>query len=421
MRGYFVKSKFVRNVAHLVAGAGLAQLITFMTAPLIARLYGAESLGEQSTLLAIAGPITTLTSMAFPIAIVIAPTDDEAVVLSRLAFLGSIILSPIVTALLLFHDMWILRQLGLADIGTYVIFVPILVVFTTMNMSAGYLMTRYEAFGLSAKAAIAAASVGSLAKITFGAISPTTLSLLVGNALGYIVLPLMASSYYRRIRGPEFRIAEMKRIALGNKDFPLLRAPQNFIAALSQSIPIVALNAGFGAVAAGHYAVAMALAGAPVMLIGNAVQSVLYPRLTAAAHTDGGAVRLLTLSTSGLLCVGVPIFALIMALGASIFQVLLGPEWREAGIYSALLAPWFLMGLANRPAVSLIPVLGLQHGLLIYEVIGTAVKITSVMIGLFVLNSARWTVAIFSISGALAYLLLIVWVFLVNRKFCAGR
>ena len=95
---------------------------------------------------------------------------------------------------------------------------------------------------------------------------------------------------------------------------------------------------------------------------------------------------------------------------------MLGPEWREAGVYAALLVPLLWFGLANRPAVSLIPSLGLQRGLLIYELLTTAAKVAAILFGLFILDNARWTVGIFSAIGALAYLLLIGWVFWASRK-----
>lgn len=416
---------FVRNVGKLMLGAGLGQLVAFAAAPFIARLYGPESFGEQSALLSIAAPIATLTSMAFPIAIVIAQTDDEALTLSRLAFLGSLVLSPIAVLLLVFDDMWLLRQIGLPEIGAYGALIPVLVVLSTMNMSAGYMMTRYGAFGVSARVSLAAAVVGNLSKLALGVASPGTLSLIAGNSLGNLVGPVMALRLRRRtsVKAFWFSMVELKATAQRywataqrHWDFPLLRAPQNFVASLSQAIPIVGLTAGFGAVAAGHYAMATALAGAPVMLIGHTVQSVLYPRLTAAAHAGEDTSRLLLLSTLGLVALGAPFFILIAIIGAPLFEALLGPEWREAGTYSSLLVPWLWLGLANRPAVALIPVLGLQRGLLIYELIGTAAKAAAILFGVFILGDARWAVGSFSAIGALAYLLLIVWVFWKSRR-----
>ena len=411
-------TQFVRNVSKLVLGAGLGQVVGFFAAPFIARMYGPESFGEQSAIFSIAGPIAALTSLAFPIAIVVAPKDYEALALYRMAFWGSLTLAPIATALILINDSWVLHRLGLQNVGAYIGLIPIIVVLSTMNMSAGYIMSRSGAYGLSARASVAAAVIGNLSKLGFGFISPGTFSLIAGNALGYIVAPIMSARLRKKIFSsiPRQSLAELKRVANSHCDFPFLRAPQNFISALSQSLPIIGLTAGFGPESAGQFAIALAIAGAPIMLIGNATQTVLYPRLTAAVQDNEDTSRLFLSSTLGLLAIGSPIFVLIAMFGPSFFEILLGTPWREAGVYCALLVPWLWLGLANRPAVALIPALKLQRGLLIYEIIVTLAKMGTILIGLHVLESARWTVGMFSGVGAFAYSILIFWVYWSSRK-----
>lgn len=407
-----------RNIGKLILGTGVGQLIALIAAPFIAQQFGPQSFGEQAAVLSIAGPMVTLTSMAFPIAIVIARTDIEAAALSRLAFLGTLVFSPLATAFLIINDKWLLNWLGLEQIGNYVTLIPIIAILTTMNMSAGYVMTRVGAFNISAWASIFAAILGNSSKLLLGFVWPSTFSLIVGNAVSYLVAPLLAFRLQRRMNYRKIQLSseQLRKIANDFRDFALLRAPQNFLAAVSQSIPIMGLTAGFGAKSAGYYAIAIALAGAPISLIGNAVQTVLYPRLTEAGRSGADANSLLMRSTIWLTVLGIPFFALILAFGPWIFTMLLGPEWREAGVYSALLVPWMWLGLANRPAVSLIPVLGLQSGLLLYEIVGTAAKLGAIVIGYHVFESARWTIGLFSGVGAVSYFLLIAWVAWSSRK-----
>lgn len=412
----FAGSLLTISIGKLVLGAGLGQIVSFLATPIIARLYGPQSFGEQTAIFSVVAPLVTMSSMAFPIAIVIARTNGEALALSRLAFFGTLVLAPLTTVFLFLEDMWLLKRLGLEAIGTFAILIPIIALLTTANMSAGYIMTRNSAFGRSAWASVSAAIAGNLTKLGLGLIWPGTLSLIIGNAVGYLVAPIFA--FKLRIRmahgAPRQSLNDLREAAREHRDFPLLRAPQNFVASVSMSIPILALTASFGVESAGFYAIALAIAGAPISLIGNAVQSVLYPHLTKANRDGENTQRLLLVSTLGLLIVGAPFFLLIIMSGPWLFERLLGAEWREAGVYSALLVPWLWMGLANRPAVSLIPVLRLQGGLLIYELSGTAIKIAAVMVALQFIENARWIVGIYSGVGALAYFILIAWVFWSN-------
>lgn len=412
----FAKSLPTVSIGKLVLGAGLGQIVSFLAAPIIARLYGPQSFGEQTAILTLVAPLVTVSSMAFPIAIVIARTDGEALALSRLAFFGTLVLAPLAAVVLFLDDMWLLKRLGLEAIGSYAILVPIIALLTTANMSAGYIMTRNSAFGRSAWASVSAAIAGNLTKLGLGLIWPGTLSLIIGNAVGYLIAPIFAFKLRRNMarRAPRQSLNDLREAARENRDFPFLRAPQNFVASVSISIPVLALTAGFGVESAGFYAIAIAIAGAPISLIGNAVQSVLYPHLTKANRDGENTQRLLLISTLGLLIVGAPFFSVIIMFGPWLFEQLLGAEWREAGVYCALLVPSLWLGLANRPAVSLIPVLRLQGGLLIYELAGTAMKIAAVMIGLHFFEDARWIVGVYSGVGAVAYFLLIAWVFWSN-------
>lgn len=418
MLNIMTRNPLIWNIGKLVLGAGLGQIITLIAAPLIARQFGPLSFGQQATVLSVAGPMVTLTSMAFPIAIVIARTDEEAHALSQLALMGSLIFAPFLTALLVINDMWALKQLGLESISQYTLLVPVIAVLTTINMSAGYLMTRSGSFNLSACATVGASLIGNVTKLVLGGFWPNTLSLLIGNAVGYLIAPLLALRLrVHRSRKIAYEAPDqLWTIARSHWDFAFLRAPQNFLVAISQSIPIIGLTACFGPEAAGYYALATALATAPVSLIGNAVQAVLYPRLNEISLAGGDTTKLLIKSTVCLLVAGSPFLAVTAMLGPWLFATVMGPEWQEAGVYSAFLSLWLWLGLANRPAVSAIPILGIQGGLLLYEVIGTIAKLGAVIAGYGVFGSARWTVGIFSITGAVAYALLIVWVIRKSAK-----
>jgi hypothetical protein len=289
----FAKSLLTISIGKLVLGAGLGQIVSFLAAPIIARLYGPQSFGEQAAILSVVAPLVAVSSMAFPIAIVIARTDGEALSLSRLAFFGTLVLAPLATVFLFLEDMWLLNRLGLEAIGTYAILVPIIALLTTANMSAGYIMTRNSAFGRSAWSSVSAAIAGNLTKVGLGLIWPGTLSLIIGNAVGYLVASIFAFKLRRSMAhgAPHQTLNDLREVACEHRDFPLLRAPQIFVASVSMSIPVLALTASFGVESAGFYAIALAIAGAPVSLIGSAVQSVLYPtvRITIPWNLDLGA------------------------------------------------------------------------------------------------------------------------------------
>jgi O-antigen/teichoic acid export membrane protein len=195
-------------------------------------------------------------------------------------------------------------------------------------------------------------------------------------------------------------------------DFPLFRAPQVFINAISQSLPVLMLAAFFGPASAGFYALCRRLLGMPSQLIGKSVGDVFYPRITEAAHRGENLTRLIIKATLSLAAVGFFPFALVVAFGPWLFGFVFGSEWVVAGEYARWLALMMFFYFINKPSVMAVPVLGLQRGLLIYEFFSTGTKLIAIYIGAVLLGDDLLTISIFSIFGAIAYISLIGWVIL---------
>jgi O-antigen/teichoic acid export membrane protein len=166
----------------------------------------------------------------------------------------------------------------------------------------------------------------------------------------------------------------------------------------------------FGATAVGYYTIAMSVLALPPKLIGNSVMQVFYPHITRAvyAHQDGRA--LIVKATLGLAITGALPLLLFMAAGPALFAFVFGAEWERAGVYAQILAPWLFLQDVNKPAVAAIPALGLQGGLLIFELLSTGSKILALYIGFEVFPDELAALTLFSIVGVIAYVWLILWV-----------
>src|SRR3546814_4656980 len=73
--------------------------------------------------------------------------------------------------------------------------------------------------------------------------------------------------------------SDWRIIAHKYRDFPLYRAPQDLINAVSRSLPLILLSSMFGPIPAGLYALAAQVVGAPSVLVGSAVSTAVYPSM----------------------------------------------------------------------------------------------------------------------------------------------
>jgi O-antigen/teichoic acid export membrane protein len=244
-------------------------------------------------------------------------------------------------------------------------------------------------------------------------VTPLILLPIIGNAVHAIVLFLQA--VFLAPRSGQAQLIQWKSLftlAKRYRDFPLYRAPQVFINAISHNLPVLMLASLFGSSAAGFYSIGRSVMGLPASVIGKSVGDVFYSHIARAAHEGKNLTHLILKATLLLAVVGFLPFALVVAFGPQLFAFAFGNEWVAAGEYARWLSLWLFFAFINRPSVVSIPVLGLQKGLVVYEIFSTLSKVIAIYVGFMIFGSDKLAVAAFSVFGTIAYIILIAWVLL---------
>ncbi len=421
------RSRFARNVAVVASGTAGAQAITMAFAPLITRIYGPEAFGLLGTFMAIVAVAIPVAALAYPIAIVLPREDRDALGLVRLSVILSFGVALLAAALLAFGGDWLTATLGAESVAGYLFLIPVAMLFAAWMQIAKQWLIRKKQFGVVARSAVAHSLVLNSAKSGIGWMHPVGAVLIVlatlGHALHAALLFIGARRRYQAEptaddEGPR---APLKELAHRHRDFPLYRAPQNFINAASQSLPILMLAAFFGPVAAGFYTLAKMVMGMPTTLVGKAVNDVFYPRITEAAHNGENLPRHIVQATGALLAIGVVPFGLVVLFGPWLFGLVFGEDWLIAGEYARWLAFFFLFNFINKPAVAAVPVLGIQRGLLVYELFSTGTKALGLVAGFYWFGSDLWAVAFFSLIGVVAYIAMMLWILAHAKRYMSDQ
>jgi len=410
------RSRFARNVAVVASGTAGAQAITMAFAPLITRIYGPEAFGLLGTFMAIVAVAVPVAALAYPIAIVLPREDRDALGLVRLSVILSFAVALLAAAALWAGGDWLTATLGAESVVGFLFLIPVAMLFAAWMQIAQQWLIRKKEFGVVARSAVAHSLILNSAKSGIGWLHPVGAVLIVlatlGQALHAGLLFIGARRRYQDTTAEREEVtqAPLKELALRHRDFPLYRAPQNFINAASQSLPVLMLAAFFGPVAAGYYTLARMVMAMPTTLIGKAVNDVFYPRITEAAHNGENLPRHIVQATGALLAIGVVPFGLVVLSGPWLFSFVFGDEWGTAGEYARWLALWLLAAFINRPSVATIPVLSLQRGFLVYEIVSVVVRVAAIIVGVSLFESDVIAIALFSLSGVGLNLFLVAWV-----------
>ncbi|MBZ5877360.1 lipopolysaccharide biosynthesis protein [Chromohalobacter israelensis] len=411
-------SRFVRSVAVIATGTAGAQAITMAFAPLITRLYGPEAYGVQGTFMAILGVAVPIGALAYPISIVLPRRDEEALGIIQL----SVCVSVFVAALLAL-GLWLVGEVAISileieSVGDFIYLVPVAMLLAAWKQIAQEWLIRKKEFGVIARSALATSGILNSARALAGFVHPVGAVLIVLATLVEALHTLLMLIGIRkrttidRTEPSEVSKVSIIELARRHRDFPLYRAPQIMINAASQSLPVLMLSAFFGPSTAGFYMLSIMVMGMPTALVGMAVSDVFYARITEAAHNGENLSRHILRATGVLAVIGLIPFSIVMFFGPWMFSLVFGAEWSVAGEYARWLAFFFFFNLVNKPSNAAVPVLGIQRGLLFYEVLSTGGKVAGFLLGFYWLNSDIWAVATFSIIGVFAYGGVMLWIYL---------
>ncbi len=417
------KSSFVRNVTIVASGTAAAQAVTIAFSPLITRIYGAEAfglLGVFNALVAIVAPIAALT---YPIAIVLPKEDSEAKGLVKLSFLIAIAVFSFVTIVFLIGGESLLALLDSEIITPYVMLIPLSMLFSALVQIAQQWLIRKKQFGLRAKVTAIQAFLLNVAKTGIGLINPVGAVLIVlatiGNGLHAAMLWFGIKKSGSLINGvvpKEKPRISLKKLAMQYYDFPLYRAPQVFLNAISQSLPVLMLASFFGPESAGFYAICKTVLGVPSLLIGQAVGDVFYPRITEASHQGEDLSQLILKATIALAAVGLLPFAIVVAFGPQLFSFVFGGEWIRAGEYARWLALWMFFMFINNPSINAIPVLSAQRFHLTFTIVTIATRLIVLAVGYYVFHSDLISIALYGSTGAIINIVLIAFVLTISKN-----
>jgi len=143
--------------------------------------------------------------------------------------------------------------------------------------------------------------------------------------------------------------ASLVAVAARYRRFPLLTSWSGLLNVGSLQLPSILFSAGFGAAAAGLYALSFKMLVLPTMLVAQAVGQVFLSRAATVAREPERLRQLTERTALALFACGLPVFAAVAVGGPQLFATVMGSQWEQAGRYAQVLAPWFVVWLVSNP------------------------------------------------------------------------
>nr|WP_230309333.1 oligosaccharide flippase family protein [Planomicrobium sp. YIM 101495] len=405
----------------VASGTILAQIVTVIFSPFITRLYGPEAFGTLGVFIAFTALLSSIISFTYPMAIILPKEETVAVAVAKISlYIGGVFSIIIGIGLWIFGEP-ILNHFNMNVLLNYLIFIPIFLFLSAALQVTNQWIIREKLFRIYSKATLQQSVLLNFSKIGIGLLSPTSFSLVLLTTVGQLlsILLLLKGTSKKLISNlkKKTNAALLKKTAKLYLDFPKYRAPEMFINGITQNFPLLLLTSAFGPASAGFYLLGQRMLSLPSQLLGKAIGDVFYPRVAEAVNNKENITRLISKATAALVVVGIMPFGLIFILGPFIFGWIFGEEWRVAGEYARWLSLWSFFVFINNPSVRTLPVIFEQKFLLSFTNVGLVIRLGMLLIGIHYFGNDILSIILYSVSGALLNIYLIISVMRKTKKY----
>ena len=357
------EAPFVRNVALLSSAAALSQLIVVLAIPVVTRLYTPDDLGVLTLFLSIVLIAAPLATLRYSVAIPIADTDELADDVLRLCFLITtglaLAMLPVLFGLQQFTSLF-----NSAKVAGFTWLIPLVFVFSGFYQALAQWAVRSRDFKLIATTRVTRSFAMVATQLGLGFLGVAPLGLLLGQLANHgsgapRILTRVLNS--RSQFFGSFRLDKVRFAAHRFRRFPLIQTWSQLLLVVAGQLPAIFIASRYGLIQAGLYGFAERMVNLPMALLGESVGQVYYSEVASLWRTAPDKIRAITRGVmTKLASVAVIPTAIILLAGPTMFRIVFGASWTDAGRFAQILAVLGMARLITVPVVNCLNVLELQ-------------------------------------------------------------
>lgn len=394
-----------------VLGNGAAQLVSLATVPIITRLYKPEAYGILATFLSLLALFMPIAALRLNSAIVLPKLHRHAFYLRRASYCAATLLAVVVGVIATavgfpreylpsgIDDLWangiaLFLSLGVLMMGW-------------QQTEIGWLVRKRKFDAIAWARVTETGTDKSLSIIGALVIGPYAIVLLACRVLGLCFswgqLRAVTRNADSQELPPHISQAHILAALSRRKSFPLLFTWGYLAEAIGRNSPLVIMAMYYTPSAIGMYALALMVAGLPLVLLGDSLAQVFF-RAASENMNDRTHVKVVASNiVTVILCVSVPPILLLMSLGTDLFSLVFGGLWRDGGVLAAIIAGAGPVALAHRVLGCLYEIYERPYIRLLSDIGAAVVKVVLVFAAASSGVGVLYLVGLVAMIGAIGY------------------
>lgn len=403
----------IKRIITIMTGAVGAQLIGFIAAPIITRLYSPEQFGFMTAFFALTMVLGSIAALRYEFAIVLPKNKQRRNDLLNV----SLLLNLFFCFLIFLIFLGLKEGVDLAQSYSYIsnknaVFVCVSVFLLSSYNS--YIKLLLSMRKVKQVAFLKVFQVVSLVASQILLYKYEEEGLILGIILSYLFVLLIA--IYVKPVNAKNKISFVYYLVLIRRyrNFPKFDVMYSLSFNLGQRLPVLVFGGMFGLGVAGVYGLAHRVLAMPMSLIGKSIGSVFLAD-AAGKHRDNSLsenthkVNLLCLSL-----ISTPMVILFF-FSEYVFNFVFGEEWSQAGVIAKYLTPWIFFQFISAPISSIYFVLNKQKISTLIQISMSIFRLVALALCYIYKVNLVNTIIYFSIVSSFFYLLNILYAYKLLR------
>ena len=335
-----IKSEFAKNDFTLTLGTSIAQAYPMLFYPILGRIFEPAEFGFLATLTSITSILTVIATGKYESSILITDSKKDAVNIVGLVLLLSfsfLLISFLVLQIfsyklsVWFNEPNLKKWLFICPLSAFSI-----IIFNCYNE---WCVRNKYFLSLSWNKIINSAAT-TFSKLFFGLVKVSSKGLIIGDLIGRIISAV--GCIFRALRTDkaefyQFSFKQMGILAKRYLKFPKYLLPDQLLDTLNSQLPTLTIAYFFRSTEVGYYAMAGSLLSVPVSIIANAMRDVFRQRANEEWMSNGNCKNIYNKTVKVMFFIIVPTSTILIIILPDLFSLLLGENWRIAGIYARIL------------------------------------------------------------------------------------
>lgn len=404
-------STFKKNALILLTGTIFSQIVYFLLAPIISRVYTPEQFGNFTLFSSVLAVFTLISTGQYELAITLPKDKKDSINIAALSTIVAVVVSILTfIGMLIFSDK-LAEIINIGNIEYWIFLLPLAIFFSALGHILNYWYIYTQEFKK-----LSAFIIYRSVSINLSQIAQRFISFLGGNGIltGFvsgqfisISILIAASSKLLADTKEHFSLKSVLYLAKKYKNFPLFTLPAYLINILANNVPTLMLGSLFGLAVVGQYALTQKVLAVPGALISNAILGVFKERASRDFRESGSCRNIYVKTFWSLLKLSILPFTLIYIFSSFLVPLIFGPNWAVAGHYIRIMTFMYFLRFISSPLSYVLVIAEKQSINLIWQIFLLLFSIISTYFGA-INNNPILTIKLFSYTYGFLYVVMLI-------------